>query len=217
MNLGAILLSSFLIGLSGAMMPGGLLLVNINETIKRGLPGGLLAISGHALIELLAVAGLALGLGTILGRPGVVGTIAIAGGALLAWMAVDTAKTGREAELAVTTAEPDTSVTTSRFGPLAAGILATISNPYWALWWTSIGATYVAMAMEQGSSALGAFYVGHIASDYAWYFLVSLALVTGKKLISQKVYRGLLLTGSVFLAVLAIYFVFSGAKLLLNP
>ena len=41
MNLGAILISSFLVGLSGAMMPGGLLIVNINETIKRGLPGGL--------------------------------------------------------------------------------------------------------------------------------------------------------------------------------
>ncbi|NMB12680.1 MAG: LysE family transporter [Firmicutes bacterium] len=216
MNLGAILLSSFLIGLSGAMVPGGLLIVNINETIKRGLPGGMIAITGHALIELLAVAGLALGLGTILGRPAVVGTIAIAGGALLAWMAVGTAKTSREAELAITTTESVSSTAVNRFGPLAAGTLATISNPYWALWWTSVGATYVAMAMEQGSSALGAFYIGHIASDYAWYFLVSLALVTGKKLISQKVYQGLLLAGSIFLAILAVYFVFSGAKLLLS-
>jgi threonine/homoserine/homoserine lactone efflux protein len=214
-NLGAILLSSFLIGLSGAMMPGGLLIVNINETIKRGLSGGILAITGHALIELLAVAGLALGLGTILGKAGVVGTIAIAGGVLLAWMALDTAKTSRVAELAVT-AEPGAPTQATGFGPLAAGSLATISNPYWALWWTSVGATYVAVAMEQGSTALGAFYIGHIASDYAWYFLVSLALVTGKKLISQKVYRGLLLAGSVFLAILAIYFIWSGAKLLLG-
>ncbi len=220
-NLGAILLSSFFVGLSGAMMPGGLLIVNINETIKGGLSGGLLAITGHALIELLAVVGLALGLGSILGKPVVVGTIAMAGGALLAWMALDTAKTSRTAELAISLEEPGTSSpdivsTTGRFGPLAAGSLATVSNPYWALWWTSVGATYVAMAMEQGSAALGAFYVGHIASDYAWYFIVSLALVTGRKLISQKVYKGLLLAGSAFLGILAIYFMWSGAKLLLT-
>ena len=155
MNLGTILISSFLVGLSGAMMPGSLLIVNINETIKRGLPGGVLAITGHALIELLIVAGLALGLGAVLGRQIVVGTIAIAGGALLAWMALDTAKTSRTAELAIS-AEPDAAAS-RQSGPLAAGSLATVSNPYWALWWTSVGATYVAMAMEHGTAALGAF------------------------------------------------------------
>lgn len=214
MNLGAILISSFLVGLSGAMMPGSLLIVNINETIKRGLPGGVLAITGHALVELLTVAGLALGLGAILGRQIVVGAIAVAGGALLAWMALDTARTSRTAELAIS-AEPD-SATSRHSGPLVAGSLATVSNPYWGLWWTSVGATYVAMAMEKGTAALGAFYIGHIASDYAWYFLVSLALVTGRKLISPRVYRGLLLTGSIFLAILAVYFIWSGAKLLLG-
>ena len=84
MGLGAILISSFLVGLSGAMMPGGLLIVNINETIKRGLFGGVLAITGHALTELLVVIGLSLGLGSVLGRQGVVGSIAIVGGDLLA-------------------------------------------------------------------------------------------------------------------------------------
>ena len=147
MNLGAILVSSFFIGLSGAMMPGGLLIVNINETIRRGLPGGLLVITGHALIELLAVTGLALGLGTILGQQAVVGTIAVAGGALLAWMAIGTAKTSRTAEIAMST-EASGNAAPSGLGPLAAGGLATISNPYWALWWTSVGATYVAIAME---------------------------------------------------------------------
>ncbi|NLY29598.1 MAG: LysE family transporter, partial [Firmicutes bacterium] len=164
MGLGAILISSFLVGLSGAMMPGGLLIVNINETIKRGLFGGVLAITGHALTELLVVIGLSLGLGSVLGRPGIVGTIAIVGGALLAWMAVGTAKTSRVAELAITDgsgASRDDTASGGRFQSLTAGILATISNPYWILWWTSVGATYVAMTMEQGSAALGAFYIGH--------------------------------------------------------
>ena len=216
MGLGAILVSSFIVGLSGAMMPGGLLIVNINETIKRGLLGGVLAITGHALTELLVVGGLALGLGSVLGQPLIVGAIAIIGGALLAWMAVGTAKTRRTAELAIT-ARPGASAgelsSGSRLGSMTAGILATISNPYWILWWTSVGATYVAMAMEQGSAALGAFYIGHIASDYGWYFLISLALVTGKRLISQRVYRGLLLVGSIFLGFLAVYFIRSGASL----
>ena len=111
------------------------------------------------------MAGLALGLGSILGRPTIVGAIAIAGGGLLAWMALDTAKMSREAELAVSAAEPGFSRSSvTRFGPLAAGSLATISNPYWALWWTSVGATYVAMAMEQAQSPSAPSF-GHIASD----------------------------------------------------
>jgi len=213
------LVSSFLVGLSGAMMPGGLLIVNINETIKRGLLGGVMAITGHALTELVVVLGLALGLGSVLGRSSIVGTIAVVGGALLAWMAVGTAKASRVADLAVTE-NPGVSAgnlpSSGRFGSLTAGILATVSNPYWILWWTSVGAAYVAMTMEQGSAALGAFYVGHIASDYGWYFLISLALVSGKRLISQRVYRGLLLVGSIFLGILAVYFIWSGASLLLN-
>lgn len=214
MGLGALLVSSFLIGLSGAMMPGGLLIVNINETIKGGLLGGLLSITGHALVELLAVIGLALGLGAVLGKEIVVGTIAVAGGALLAWMAIETAHSSRTAELSISTDDTPATTTNTRFGPLSAGSLATISNPYWALWWTSVGATYVTLAMETGTGALATFYVGHIASDYAWYFLVSLALVTGRKLISRRVYRGMLLIGSIFLAALAVYFISSGANLL---
>ncbi|NMB26278.1 MAG: LysE family transporter [Firmicutes bacterium] len=215
MGLGALLISSFFVGLSGAMMPGGLLIVNINETIKGGLIGGLLVITGHALVELLTVTGLALGLGAVLGKETVVGTIAVAGGALLAWMAIGTARSSRTAELSVS---PDDSpaTTNTRFGPLSAGSLATISNPYWSLWWTSVGAAYVTIAMETGTSALAAFYIGHIASDYAWYFLISLALVTGRRLINRRVYRGMLLVGSIFLAALAVYFIWSGARLLIG-
>ena len=37
-----------------------------------------------------------------------------------------------------------------------------------------------------------------------------------QRLISQRVYRGLLLVGSIFLGILAVYFIWSGASLLLN-
>ena len=213
MGIGALLATSFLVGLSGAMMPGGLLIVNINETIKKGLIGGLLVITGHALVEVVLVIGLALGLGSIFANEFFVGAIAVIGGGLLVWMAIDTAKASQTLEMSITQEESETTAD-RQSGPLFAGLLATISNPYWALWWTSVGAAYVAMAMEQGTRAVAAFYIGHVASDYAWYFLISLALVTGRKLISQKLYRGLLLVGSVFLAFLGLYCIWSGVTLL---
>ena len=61
--LGAILSVHFWWASLGEMMPGGLLMkININETIKRGPLGGVMAITGHYLDELVVVLGLARGL-----------------------------------------------------------------------------------------------------------------------------------------------------------
>lgn len=215
MDLATVFASSFVVGLSGAMMPGSLLVVNVSETSRRGVAGGMLAVTGHAILELLVVAGFAFGLGGVLARRPVAGTIGLAGSAVLVWMAcgiIRTAWYGRATPLAAGPAQThvnrDCSGSTARgpFGPLGAGGLATISNPYWTLWWATIGATYVGLALQQGPAASGAFYLGHISSDFAWYLLVSLIVVTGRRLISDRVYRALLLACGGFLAALAVYF-----------
>ena len=61
---------------------------------------------------------------------------------------------------------------------------------------------------------LGSFYFGHILSDLSWYSLVALLIARGKALLSQSVYRMILLVCGVFLAALSIYFVYSGINFL---
>ncbi len=230
MNLATIFASAFVLGLSGAMMPGSLLVVNISETSRRGLAGGVLAVTGHALLELLVVVGFAFGLGDILARRPVAGTIGLAGSAMLAWMAfgiISTVWHGGAAMPSVDGHRPgpdnggsrpgsalESATARARMGSLAAGGFATISNPYWTLWWATIGATSVGLALQRGLAASGAFYLGHICSDFAWYLLVSLIIVTGRKLISDRVYRGVLLVCGGFLVALAVYFASAGIAMI---
>ena len=58
---------------------------------------------------------------------------------------------------------------------------------------------------------VSAFYLGHILSDYSWYSLVSLAVATGRRLMTPRVYAGIMLACAAFLAGMGGYFIFTGA------
>ena len=60
---------------------------------------------------------------------------------------------------------------------------------------------------------IGAFYVGHILSDYFWYGLVSAALTSGRRLMTERVYKGTMLGCGVFLAAMGGYFIVTGVEL----
>ncbi len=101
-SVAGITITSFLVGLSGAMMPGPVLTVTIDETVARlrpetpgamgqaqtrGALAGPLIVLGHGILEILLVAAVVLGLGKLLILGPVIGTMAFLGGAVLTWMA----------------------------------------------------------------------------------------------------------------------------------
>lgn len=220
MDFGSTFISSFLVGLSGAMMPGSLLVVNVNETSRRGLAGGVLCVTGHAALELVVVASFVFGLGDVLARKHVAGAIGLAGSAMLLWMACGIIRDAwrRGVSLRAHEALLDTRSAGRQgwLGPVVAGGLATVSNPYWTLWWATVGATYVALALQGGPGLVGAFYLGHIGSDFSWYLLVSLAVVAGRQFMSDRVYRGFLLVCGFFLVALAGYFMRTGFSMIVG-
>ena len=77
-------------------------------------------------------------------------------------------------------------------GTAVAGMAASISNPYWIIWWATVGAAYVATSAGYGVAGPATFFVGHIAADLAWYSLVSFAIATGTRFFNDRVYRGIL-------------------------
>ena len=79
--------SSFVIALSGALMPGPLLTATISESSRHGFITGPLMIAGHALLELALVGAILLGLAPFFQRPEVFVATALGGIAILAWMA----------------------------------------------------------------------------------------------------------------------------------
>lgn len=201
--------TSFVVGLSGAMMPGPVLTVAISETYKKGFWAGPLIILGHAVLELSLVIGLVLGLGQVLKSTYVTGSIALGGSMFLLWMGWDIAKSAIKKEVVF---ETEADQKNSAFGPFVAGITVSLSNPYWSIWWVTVGAGFVLQSLHYKFLGLASFYIGHILSDLSWYSLVSLAVVTGKKVLSDQIYQAILVFCGLFLIGLALFFAYSGIK-----
>jgi len=260
MALLAIFGSSFLISLSGALMPGPLFTLSVRETLRRGFWVGPLLATGHALIELALVVGLALGLSEFLGEGKGTAAIAMLGGTFLIWMGYEMLRTAPRQELGLPAGrhglpargrsaapqpvpipipieDPPWSYrrrlmaamrgVEASAGPrghasrqagaaasilVPAGVLVSVANPYWIIWWATIGMAYIDKALVHGPAGVSTFFTAHILSDFAWLSLVAFALVTGRRLMSPPVYRGILMACGAFLVGLGVWFIYSGVS-----
>lgn len=203
--------TSFVVGLSGALMPGPLLALVISQVIQQGFWAGPALISGHILAELATVAALTKGLNRFLRRPLIVGIIGLTGGSFLLWMAWSVAGTAWQNPTSLAT--PATVSAGSRASNLLAGFVVSVSNPYWIMWWATVGTTYVMWSLErQGPRGVPVFFTGHILSDIVWYIIVSAAVAGGRRVISDSIYKVLLLVCAAALLGLGIYFIVSGVR-----
>jgi threonine/homoserine/homoserine lactone efflux protein len=218
MGIPSLVATAFVIGLSGAMAPGSLLVVVITETIRKGFWAGPIAVMGHAFLEAISVFLLSKGLGEILVYEKNLGIIGILGGTALVYLGYSTAKFSRTASLSFDSIvdESQASPSSSRISTALAGMAASISNPYWILWWATVGATYVASSLRHGALGPTSFYFGHIAADLVWYSLVSFFVTAGKRFLSDRIYRGVLLVCGILVVLLGIYFLRLGFTLALG-
>ena len=81
---------AFVVGFSGAMMPGPVLTATISEVLKRGWRAGPLIVLGHALLEIVILVCVVAGLEKFLRRDVVIGILGLAGGAILVLMGIET-------------------------------------------------------------------------------------------------------------------------------
>jgi threonine/homoserine/homoserine lactone efflux protein len=194
---------AFVVGLSGAMAPGPVLTVTISETLKRGFKAGPLIVLGHAILEIILLVLIFAGLGPFFEHPVVTQIFLWAGGLVLLWMGLQMVITNRR-----TTEEALSATgTDSPYGPVLAGIVLSVSNPYWIIWWVTVGLGFVTQSLEFGIFGLLCFYVGHILSDLAWYSFVSFSVSAGRRLCPPLVYRCVFLLCGVALLCLGIWFI----------
>jgi threonine/homoserine/homoserine lactone efflux protein len=194
-------------------MPGPLLTVNISETVRRGFWAGPAVVLGHAITEFAVVVLLAVGLSRLLGGNFIRIAIGLLGGVVLVWMGYSSLTSLQQSQLVLTDSGASAAVGAA---PVIAGITASLANPYWVLWWGTVGATYVVWSLKSGAIGLASFYGGHILSDASWYTFVSLIIVTGRRLLSETVYTGLLAACGVFLVGFGGYFIYSAVRILVR-
>jgi len=196
--------TAFGVGLSGAMSPGPYLTVTISRTLRNGRLSAFMMLVGHALLEAALLIGFAFGLQSFLTRPSVVTGLSIAGGSVLMWMGGGLILGAWRGTIA---ADLEAVESDSKLGPIAHGALVSISNPYWTLWWATIGITLAARGLAIGPIGVLAFYLGHQLADLTWYAFVIIAVSKGRHLLSPTVYR-------VIIGALALFLVFLGVKFL---
>ena len=206
LSLFSIFSSSFVLALSGALMPGPVLSVTVSESARRGAAVGPLIILGHGILELGLVLALLAGLAPVLAGDTAFAAISLAGGTILLWMSYTMFRSlpGMKLSVSADAEKPRNLV--------LAGILLSIANPYWTIWWATIGIGAIAYSVKFGIAGIIAFYGGHILADLAWYSMISLGISKGRHFFTDLSYRRLIGFCAGFLLLFSMYFFYSGIE-----
>jgi threonine/homoserine/homoserine lactone efflux protein len=207
-------MASFVVGLSGAVSPGPLLAVAIVHSAKKGYMVGPWVSLGHSLVEAVLVLALVLGLAPILGSKEAGAVVGVVGGVMLILIGVGVVRESRGASLSDLMKDRRVKIGSST---LLAGIIATVSNPFFFIWWVTIGNAMLLQGIKIAQLVgVLVFYFFHISSDFAWYSLVSVSIYKGRGLMSDVTYRRMLMIVACFLLILGLFFMIEGGRLLMT-
>ncbi len=184
MNYLSIFIVSFVIALSGALAPGPLLTTVIAKSIRHGSKAGPTIIIGHAILEIIMVIIIVFGLSNFINKPYIIKIISIAGITILFIFGINMLKSIKNISLKTEQKEEE-----KENNLILLGITMSIANPYWSIWWLTIGLGLVLGASRLGALAIGLFFIGHILADLIWYSIVSLTISKGKRFITDRAYK----------------------------
>jgi threonine/homoserine/homoserine lactone efflux protein len=179
------------IGFVAGISPGPVLTLVVSETIKGGWARGSAVAAGPLLADGPIVI-LALSVMNQL-PPALVPAISLVGGVFLVYLAVTAAINARRAALAGRSR-------LSARGGFVTGLLARGLSPHPYLFWFLVGAPLLVQAEQLGWQAGAAFLVGYYVTVVGSNVGLALALHRWIGLLSERVYRGLLLLASLILA-----------------
>jgi threonine/homoserine/homoserine lactone efflux protein len=212
-SLWIVLSFSFVVALSGAVMPGPLLTYTVAKTVaspRRGFLTGLWVTLGHAVLEAALILALLLGLSELLRIRAVLLVLGTVGCAVLLYMGVGLIRDALRKRIPDLDPERAGSGGVSplrRLPPVLGGALVSMSNPYWWIWWVTVGSAFMLrfdLSLARWP-ALTAFYLGHEAGDLAWYLAVSSLLYWGRRRLAGRAYRILLLACGILIIAFGLY------------
>ena len=205
-----IFFGSLMVAFTGALMPGPMLTLVISSVAQKGFKTAVFIVIGHSVLELLIVAGFYLGVLKYLDNALAVKIISLAGGAFLIYMAISIIVSVARKKIKL---DLDSKKITQNLGTKGAliitgkGILISLANPYWYVWWMTIGAAFMVKSVQHSFGGVASFYTGHILADFIWYLFVGFLISTGRRFFNQKIYIGILIACSIFLLYLGIKFI----------
>jgi threonine/homoserine/homoserine lactone efflux protein len=191
----------FLIGLTGALAPGPTLIATINASLKGGWSMGPRVTLGHMAVELVMVLLIVAGVSIIFGE--YTWLVAGVGGLALILFGILTLRDARTATIDISAEQ------TRSAQPFLAGVITSISNPYFWIWWFTVGSALLIGAYEGGIVLAVAFIIGHWAADLGWFTLISVSIHRGRFILEERQYHWLLGFCGAFLILFGVYYLSS--------
>ena len=185
-----VLLASFAVGLTGAVSPGPMSASILGMSHRKPLLSTLGLVAGHGMLEAFIIVGIIYGLRSLPFQTG----IALLGSAVIVVLGVMQflAEPGKQAAR-----ESDARA------PFVTGIILTLSNPYWWIWWLTFGAGFLAL-----QPAYAAFFVGHISADLVWFGILAFTASRGAAILGER-YRWVVKGSGIAMAAFGILFALS--------
>jgi len=199
------LLEAVLISLSGVMSPGPMTAMAVGKGSENPHAGAWIA-AGHAIVEVPLMFSVFYGMGYVLNLPYVQAVIALVGGVFLLVMGVGMFRSIGQSE---------NGASRNTGSPVIAGILLTIGNPYFLVWWATVGAALVLRSIRFGLLGFGAFAALHSSCDFLWCHLLSAMSFRGQRSFGQRFQQVVFSACGVLLVFFSGKLIVDGARLLL--
>ncbi len=201
--------TSFVVGLSGALVPGPMLTVTISDSLKKGFIAGPMVVLGHFIAEIAIIFLTFAGLRWFMGSSTAAFVIGTLGGFILVLMGyriIGSSNSLKEIR-------EDNGIS-KRYGPVLNGVLTSVSNPFFFIWWATIGWVFMFKGLElAGIFGVLGFLAGHWTSDLSWFSLVSFFTSRGSQVMTEKHYKIMMNASGVFLMILGVYFLLNAQKI----
>ena len=188
------------ISLSGVMTPGPVFAVTVARSYKSQFAGIRVAV-GHALIEIPLILLIYYGFASFFQDALVQKVLFLAGGVVLVWMGI------RMLRARVRAMEEGKDLPRNS---IFAGVTTTALNPYFILWWATVGSMLIMKSLSFGLTGLSLFAVVHLLCDFGWLAFVSVLVHRTKSLWGGRVQQGLLIASSLLLIGFGGWFLSSG-------
>jgi threonine/homoserine/homoserine lactone efflux protein len=164
--------------LSGVMMPGPMFTVTVAKSLKSPWTGVLVSL-GHAVVEVPLIVLVYFGLAEFFQNEILKLVLSVVGGAMIVWMGYDLFRARKK----IVTGGKDT-----RYNAFTAGILMSGLNPFFLLWWVTVGSLLLLNFREAvGSWGLPFFIIVHWLCDLVWLSVVSYVIYRTHSFWGEKV------------------------------
>jgi threonine/homoserine/homoserine lactone efflux protein len=200
-----IILSVIVISLSGVMMPGPMFAVTLAKSYKSPWAGAQISL-GHAVIEVPLILLIYFGFARFFENDIVQLVLSLLGGAMIIWLGVglfraraDVVEKGKDLP----------------YSAFVAGILMSALNPFFLLWWATIGSMLIMKFFkffDFGAMGLSTFTVAHWLCDLVWLSFVSVLIYKTRALWGKRFQQGVFIACSLALVGFGVWFVVSGIQ-----